>query len=513
VLRLTLLDNVSGLRWKHSNDVELRNINVEPIIMLDNGQVILSSVAVELFVVHRLKVASDKILSWVGLYRAVPNSINNRKGDYCGVGFWLLNANVAGSEAIRILRDLMTSLLKAMQASPRQSWDVMRAPLDSLARRLEDPPLRDFDGRTELGRETICIDVSRGDELTLEEALDEIQEGANERFGRFNRVLLTQDAEVVAAVEGRGRISVMNLADILRPPQARAPSRVPEDRPTRSPAPTRTGGATAPRPPVGDAANETARLSYELRQANARIDELTKGLRDTQARLAKPPKRSLTLPVLAGIALGLLAGFAAQRLSAVFGLPSPQALFGGQQSPPGKQADAPTTGRSERSAAASPQPRPTPSDAVDAGANPSSPANAGATDAPTPTPTAAPAPPAAAPAPSRQGTTIIDASQFRKLIQGGGLPYVLVDVDGSGKDRDLPGAVPCLSKPPRSQRCTVKDLNQVSRDGVLVFYGHGAHSVAPDLAAELAGEPNVYWYKGAYDDWRRSQGAVDDTEP
>ena len=48
MLRLTLLDNVSGLRWKHSNDVELRNINVEPIIMLDNGQVILSSAAVEL---------------------------------------------------------------------------------------------------------------------------------------------------------------------------------------------------------------------------------------------------------------------------------------------------------------------------------------------------------------------------------------------------------------------------------------------------------------------------------
>ena len=50
VLRLTLLDNVSGLRWKHSNDAELQILNVEPFMILDNMQVVLPPAPAELFV-------------------------------------------------------------------------------------------------------------------------------------------------------------------------------------------------------------------------------------------------------------------------------------------------------------------------------------------------------------------------------------------------------------------------------------------------------------------------------
>ena len=78
---------------------ELRVLNVEPFMILDNIQVVLPPAPAELSVVHCQKIEADKILVWMGQYRAVPSSANNRKADYCGAGFWLLNSAIRGSDA------------------------------------------------------------------------------------------------------------------------------------------------------------------------------------------------------------------------------------------------------------------------------------------------------------------------------------------------------------------------------------------------------------------------------
>jgi hypothetical protein len=506
VLRLTLLDNVSGLRWKHSNDVELRSVNIEPFIMLDNSQVILPSGPAELFVVHRQKIAADKILTWIGLYRGVPNSANNRKGDYCGVGFWLLNASVAGSEATRILRELMAFVFKAMQASSRQSWDITRAPLENIARKVDDPPLRELDGRRDFGRETICVDASEGDASAIDDALDEIQEDEEDRFDRFSRVLLSQDTAVLGAMEARGRISVRKRNDIFPPAPVRGHS---EEGPTRSPALPRSGGQPASRAPSSESLNSATRLSRETLQVNARIDELAKGLADVQAQVARLPRRSYALPLLLGVMAIVLAVIVAERLPVLLGAASSplegivvlQAEIKDLQSELKTQREELAAYKRERATVASPPAHAASTETADAPAPP-------ATNAPAvvpPVQEGAPLPP------SRTVPQVIGTSQLAKLIDGRdsgqtGVPdFVIVDVDATSKDKVIPGAQPCLpAKQTKGQRCTVKDLKPFLTAGAdLIFYGHdnSPHSVAAELAGELAGLPNVIWYKGGYDAW------------
>ena len=95
-------------RWAQS-------IKVEPFIILDNSQVAMPSAPAELFVVHRQKTQADKIRTWIGLYRAVPNRATNRKGDYCGVGLWLLKQDDRRVRRHPNFRDLMKGTSRSIQ--------------------------------------------------------------------------------------------------------------------------------------------------------------------------------------------------------------------------------------------------------------------------------------------------------------------------------------------------------------------------------------------------------------
>jgi rhodanese-related sulfurtransferase len=521
VLRLTLLDNVSGLRWKHSNDAELRNVNVEPFIILDSGQVILPPAPAELFVVHRQKIAADKILTWLGLYRAVPNAVNNRKGDYCGVGFWLLNNTVAGSDATQILRGLMTDVFRSMQASGRQPWDVARAPTESMARSVEDPRLGDINARRDLGRDVICIDASSGGAHAIDDAIDEIQEDGDGFFDRFGRVLLSQDKAVLNAVESRGRIPVKKLSQIAQA----APAPVRDLRPgddgaARSRSPSRATGLAAPRA-LTEGSSDAAGLSYEVRRLDARIDQFSKTLAEVQARAGQGARGAWSPLAVASILVSLAAVAAVGVLAFSGGAPAPpvdrtpalQARLDNVESQLKKLQETLAAPRSERPVAPTPPtppPKPPLGDAADANAPPSAPP-VGASM------TASSQPPATNSRAVQPINTQDLATRFvmRDAYGDVAAPFILIDVDAGAHDRVIKGAQPCLyfAKAGKGQRCTVKDLKQfLSDDAPVIFYGHdmGPHAVAADLAVEMAAVPNVLWYRDGFDAWRKAGGPIEE---
>jgi hypothetical protein len=502
VLYLTLLDNISGLRWKHSNDGELRNIKIEPFIILDNSQVILPPAPAELFVLHRQKTQVDEIWTWIGLYRAIPNRANNRKGDYCGVGLWLQNEKIGGFAATRILRDLMKVFFKSIESAARQSWDVTRAPVEGWARNV-NPELGALDGRKEFGHESICIDASGGGESEIDEALDEIQEDGDGRFDRFCRILVSRDSAVVEAVRSRGRIPVKKLNSHPSPSQPQFP-------PSSQPQP--------PQPPPADgrlASSDLARLSSETSQANARIDDLSRALRELEGRGAPAPKRSWPgFLIGALVAIGVAALVVAVEAPDFLDLPlrpadgtAPlQSQIADLKSQVNKLQEALAAYKNERQNSP-PAPIRTPTSEI-AEPNPSSGAPPSGGSAANP-----PLPPIA---PRPVGT--MSAQELAKIVNdrsgrsGVPPPFVLVDVDGTGREK-LPGAQLCMQivKAARDPRCTERDLKPLwPDDSTLIFYGHdsGPHSAAADLASELAGVPNAIWYREGYDAWRK---AVDDS--
>ncbi len=495
VLRLTLLDNVSGLRWKHSNDAELRILNVEPFMILDNMQVVLPPAPAELFVVHRQRIEADKILTWMGQYRAVPNSANNRKADYCGAGFWLLNSTIRGSDATRILRELTAALTQAIQsaASARQPWDVTRAPVDSIARNIREPPLGSFDAYRDLGRESICIDASGGHDV--DGVLDALQENRDGRFDRFNRVIISRDTTVLNAIENRARIPVKRLSDVLPQPP--------------SPAPSKPGGQTV-RAPSPDGSSEMARLSRELRQANVRADGLAKALGELEANLSRSPKWSWSAAAAGAAASGALILLGIEALRFFFGGPPYDAApkLQAQISRLRSDVDKVQVQLKRQREVLGPNQDETPNATVAQNPpsgdspDPNSP-NARLDSAPLPT-----VAPRLVPTVSTQDLKTIVGERI--LTRGGAYaPYVLVDVDSPGRERAIPGAVLCLPKAAKSVRCTEKDLRQFYRQGEnLIFYGHdnAPRSPAADLASDLAGAPNVYWYRDGYEGWRKAQG-------
>jgi hypothetical protein len=515
VLRLTLLDNISGLRWKHSNDAELRSINVEPFLILDNSQVALPPPPAELFVIHRQKLDADKILTWIGLYRAVPSTASNRNGDYCGVGFWLLNNTVTGSDATRILRQLMTGAFRSIQTAARQSWDVARVPLDGIARNLEDPALGDLDGLKELGREAICIDASGGDALEIDETLDEIQA---DRFDRFARVLVSRDSAVVDAIESRGRIPIKKLAEITRPAPVREATRIPEDRSARSRPLPRVAEQTATKTQVSDGSNELVRLSYEVKQANARIGELSGALSDLEARGRAGHGRSWPWMIVAALAVGvaavtLVAG-GAPDFSGLLAQPDDrtaplQAQIADLRSQVGKLQEALAAYKSEKQTPTPAPARTPPGEGADLSPPPTAPPATGGSPANPPLPPVAPRP---VPTISAQDL----AAKIAERSTRSGSPFVLVDVDGTGRER-LPGAQLCLpiARAAKDPRCTEKDLIPLWSGpdaSTLIFYGHdsGLHSPAADLASELAGIPNVVWYRDGWEAWRKTQPSAEE---
>jgi hypothetical protein len=303
VQHFTLLDNVSGLKWKHSGDFGLRGISVEPFIMLDNAQVVLPPSPAELFVVHRAKIEADKLLTWIGLYRAAPLSSKNRKGDYCGVGVWLLNNGMSGYDLMRILHDLMGGMTKAMQNSSGQLWDVTRLQTEGLSETFR-PPASNIESKRDLGGDTICLDASGRNTSTVEEVLEEIQDDPVGRFDGFTRILLSSDADVLRAVEARRRIPVKRVPEFLlsvnkNPVPRRNPGVAEVVSLSNGSTKLRTTtSTTAPaasfRPQTSGDVNEVTRQIFETKRANARIDELFKDLDTVNLKVAQHVKRIFT---------------------------------------------------------------------------------------------------------------------------------------------------------------------------------------------------------------------------
>ncbi len=509
MLRLTILDNVSSLRWKHSNDAELKSLNVEPFITLDSALVIVPPAPAELFVVHRQKLAADRFLTWIGLYRAVPVSVSNRRGDYCGAGMWLLNAKISGADAAAYLRELISGVFKSMPRGARPAWDINRAPLDAIAQSIEEPPQRQSSGRGEVGRDTVCIDAAGGDLRVLEDALDEAQEESGGALERFCRILVAPDSATLEAVQARGRIAVKTLSALscaVAPARA-GPPNDDRDRLVRGAAATRPDFATPTQPTNSGAAREVAKLSLDVRQLQVRMDELSRAVQSVGSGGTRKGGMSWIAPALliAGVALGVvLAVFLGDQVTDVFGTKTDAA---DQQAKLQKQidelradvrktADAVIQLRVDRSAPLPQAAKVSPPEVVD-------PAVAAAPSKPSaPTPATVPSPPL------RPQTPTISSEGLHKLQgialasgEGAAPGVIIVDVDGVAKDHVLiPGAQLCLAtlKPIRGARCTAKDLLAMKPEGfVLVFYGHenGPRSAAADLAADLAGTPNVFLYR------------------
>ena len=372
---------------------------------------------------------------------------------------------------------------------------MTRAPVDSIARNIREPPLGSFDAYRDLGRKSICIDASGGHDV--DGVLDALQENRDGRFDRFNRVIISRDTTVLNAIENRARIPVKRLSDVLPQPP--------------SPAPSKPGGQTV-RAPSPDGSSEMARLSRELRQANVRADGLAKALGELEANLSRSPKWSWSAAAAGAAASGALILLGIEALRFFFGraalraAPKLQAQISRLRSDVDKvqvqlkrQREVLGPNQDETPNATVAQSPPS-GDSPD----PNSP-NARLDSAPLPTV----APIELVPTVSTQDLKTIVGERI--LTRGGRLRALRPRRRRQPRTgASHPRAVLCLPKAAKSVRCTEKDLRQFYRPGeeTPILYGHdnAPRSPAADLASDLAGAPNVYWYRDGYEGWRKAPG-------
>jgi hypothetical protein len=215
---LTILDVISGLKWKHFfEESTFRGFNLESFFLLDNSLVTLPSTACEIVMISRQKAAGKK-LTWIGLYRSLPASLNYRPGDYFGAGLWIADGAVDAQGATKLLRRVLTRVFQSMQAESRRAWDLrnitatgFHVPQDEMAELIE----RDC-AIAETGSETICVDLSAEQEsFALETAIDDAQDDLDGRYNRFSRILLSSDEAIIMAVRKLGRVAVRKPAEIV----------------------------------------------------------------------------------------------------------------------------------------------------------------------------------------------------------------------------------------------------------------------------------------------------------
>ena len=217
VIGLTILDVISGLKSKHFFDEDaLRGFNLESFFLLDNGLVTLPSTPCELVMITRQKAAGRK-LTWIGLYRSLPGSLNFRPGDYFGAGLWVADGAVDAQGVTRLLRNVLGRLFKLMQIESRSAWDLKNIastgfypPQDEMAALVER------DGAiTEIGKETICVDLtSEQAPSALDAAINDVQDDFDGNYHSFSRILLSRDEPVITAVRKLGRVAVRKPGEI-----------------------------------------------------------------------------------------------------------------------------------------------------------------------------------------------------------------------------------------------------------------------------------------------------------
>ena len=292
----TVFDNTAGLRWKHSNEIEVSRVDVEQFIILDNGQVSLPAIG-ELFVVHRVKRNPDGVLTWIGLYRAAPLSSTNRTGDYCGVGLWLRDKTITGSDVTGVLSNLMNAAVKAMRASSRQAWDITKVTLDRLIDNIPELNVTDIDPKLEFGRDTVCIDASDGIASSLDDVLNQVLKDRSGRFDRFGRILLSKDPEVLKAVASKHRIPVGTMSEIRNTPVAAGAVRM-RNEPTVRPRPLEAQSPTSSRAPANESRPysdgnmaEVSRQVFETKRASARMEDLFGIAEGLESRVAQVEKK------------------------------------------------------------------------------------------------------------------------------------------------------------------------------------------------------------------------------
>jgi hypothetical protein len=218
VLGLTVLDVISGLKWKHFFDENsFCGFNLESFFLLDNGLVTLPSTACELVMIARQQTA-DRKLTWIGLYRSLPASLNYRPGDYFGAGVWVADGAVDAHGVTQLLRHVLGRLFKLMQVESRRAWDLKAIDTTGFGSfRDEMAELVEHESAIgEIGKDTICVDLSVERSLSsLEAAIDDVQDDLDGKYHKFNRILLSCDEPVIAAVRKLGRVAVRKPAEIV----------------------------------------------------------------------------------------------------------------------------------------------------------------------------------------------------------------------------------------------------------------------------------------------------------
>jgi hypothetical protein len=224
MLAVTLLDNVSGLRAKDFRNKELQFGGIDlqaAAYLLDDNFVVLQKHWRQLILLSRREIGGlggkKSVLTWIGLYRAVPKKYDKRSGLYCGAGLWLLDTVASGEAVLSFLGRELDSLYSSMEEKRIPSeWRVEDVKLSAGRPEVDqvissEKPLSPARGISADRNKGTCFLGSASSE-TLGASIAQAQEGTG--FGRFSRVFITDDLYIVDDLRRRGRAVECNkIAD------------------------------------------------------------------------------------------------------------------------------------------------------------------------------------------------------------------------------------------------------------------------------------------------------------
>ena len=215
MLAVTLLDNVSGLKAKDFRNKELQVEGVElnsAAYLLDENFVVLQKHWRQLILLSRREIGGlggkGVVLTWIGLYRAVPDKYDKRVGLYCGAGLWLLDTVASGEAVLSFLEGELDRLYSSMEEKRIPSeWRVEDVKLSAGRSDVDhvissEKPLSPARGISADRNKGTCF-LGRASSETLGASITRAQEGTG--FGRFSKIFITDDLNILDDLRRRGR--------------------------------------------------------------------------------------------------------------------------------------------------------------------------------------------------------------------------------------------------------------------------------------------------------------------
>lgn len=260
-------------------------------LVLDNGDLILpDDSGGELFVVSRLAGSAGRSWStWAACYRLLPPAIRRRRGEYYGVGVWMLDgAALPGGSLAELLRLGAGRLLQVLEAR-RGEWRTSDLTLETMGLdvgHVADVLARSRYASVEAGLGTgpnlDRLFVKVADDRAVADVLAELQQGMG--LAGFRRGCVTSDTRMWREIEARHpeqnlfRMDATGrLRSLARPAPAPAPADSRAEGPRDMVAYSSEAGAVAP--PArrrSETMTASTELSLEFARLGSRIDTLSR---------------------------------------------------------------------------------------------------------------------------------------------------------------------------------------------------------------------------------------------